>query len=141
MEASLAFYAGLLGFEVLSDRVVALPSVQRITGVVDAKIRVCMLRIPKSDVYLELLDYVKGKTNASGSRSPASPGSTHICLYVDDLRTTWARLSRAGVVGISEPIDFSDRIPGTWCMYIRDPDGCVVELYEGPRYVARPSTQ
>ena len=60
------------------------------------------------------------------------PAHGHICLYVDDLDATYARLealgytSRAGeVVTIPE-----GPLAGSKAVYMIDPDGFHVELYE-----------
>src|SRR5690606_29710355 len=57
MERSLAFYRDLLGLEIVSDRTVREAGVLAVTGTAVGAIRVCMLRVPGADAYLELLQY------------------------------------------------------------------------------------
>lgn len=137
MERSLAFYRDLLGLEIVSDRTVREAGVLAVTGTAVGAIRVCMLRVPGADAYLELLQYDALRPAGAAAR-PDSVGTAHVCFYVDDLPVAWERLRAAGVVAISgAPVDFSDRIPGTWCVYVHDPDGFVVELFDGPHYPDR----
>jgi catechol 2,3-dioxygenase-like lactoylglutathione lyase family enzyme len=136
MDRSLRFYCEQLGLTQLTDRVVREPALLEVVAASSSGIRICMLQIPGSDTYLELLEYVDGA--ASGGRiEVTSPGNGHLCFYVQDLRSLWARLQEAGVRPISPgPVDCSARISGTWCMYISDPDGYAIELFEGPAYPA-----
>ena len=79
---------------------------------------------------IELFQYI---TPAGGhvSGRPADVGFAHVCVLVDDIRVTLDRLIAAG----GKP--FSDVIPvdtganaGSLCVYVRDPDGHVLELFQ-----------
>jgi catechol 2,3-dioxygenase-like lactoylglutathione lyase family enzyme len=133
-ERSHAFYVGQLGLRVYADRIVDDPALLRVVATEAAALRVSMLEIPGADCYVELVEYL-GVDAAAPAVAPESTGVGHLCFYVDDLRALWDRLCGAGVEAVSDgPIDCSSRIPDTWCMYVRDPDGHLVELFEGPRY-------
>lgn len=131
---ALDFYVGLLGLSVYADRVVDDPALLRVVATEATGLRVCMLAVPGSDCWIELVEYL----DVDARLPPVAPhaaGAGHLCFYVDDLRAVWRRLRAAGVASLSEgPVDVSTRIPDTWCMYVRDPDGHLVELFEGPRY-------
>ncbi|MEP6842862.1 MAG: VOC family protein [Pseudolysinimonas sp.] len=138
MERSLVFYRDLLGLEQVSDRVVRTASVIEVTGTAVDAIRVCMLKVPGEDLYLELLEYGAPGPLADRNTIASEPGTGHVCFYVDDLVAVWNQLHGVGVESPSGgPVDFSERTPGTWCIYLRDPDGFLVELFEGPRYPLR----
>lgn len=138
MDAARAFYEGLLGLEPISDRVTHQAELLEVTATSTGTIRICMLKVPNHDVYVELLQYSHRAVVETSSFPASRPGTGHLCFYVDDLRGMWQRLSAAGVASLSEgPVDCSGRIPGTWCIYLRDPDGYLVELFEGPRYPDR----
>ena len=53
------------------------------------------------------------------------PGYTHIALYVDDLEAMMATLEGAGHRITEGPVTFPD---GTRAIFVRDPDGNVVEF-------------
>lgn len=138
MDEACSFYEGLLGLEVVSDRVADQASLLAVTAATVEAIRICMLKVPGSDVYVELLQYGRPAAVNPSFLPASTAGTGHLCFYVDDLRETWQRLSAAGVVSLSDgPVDTSERIPGTWCIYLRDPDGYLIEMFEGPRYPNR----
>src|SRR5690606_31749451 len=57
------------------------------------------------------------------------PGLTHLALYVRDLRATERMLLDASVIITEGPLTFPD---GTTALFIRDPDGNVIELDQRP---------
>lgn len=140
------FYVDLLGLRLVADRTTDDPALLRVVGVPATALRVSMLAIPGSPSYVELVEYLgrpdRGLPDEARPPAPAAtglpvstPGTGHLCFYTDDLHGLWARLRDAGVPAISPgPVDCSSRIPGTWCLYVRDPDGYPVELFEGPPY-------
>ncbi len=133
-ERSHAVYVGLLGLRLYADRIVDDPALLRVVSTTASALRVSMLEIPGADCYVELVEYL-GIEAALAPAAPEASGVGHLCFYVDDLRQVWERLRIAGVTSVSgDPVDCSSRIPDTWCMYVRDPDGHLVELFEGPRY-------
>lgn len=60
---------------------------------------------------------------------PALVGATHVCLVVDDLRALYERLLEAGVDTFFTPPVEVDGGSGL-ALYLRDPDGIIVELYQ-----------
>jgi hypothetical protein len=62
-------------------------------------------------------------------------GPTHVCLIVEDLRGLYARLSAEGVDSwFSEPIEVDAGVNrGAVALYMRDPDGIILELLQPPR--------
>jgi lactoylglutathione lyase len=138
MDRSLGFYVDRLGLEKVSDRVVTLASVLAVTRAEVPGIRVCMLKVPGEATYLELLQYGDAAPATPRDDRASAPGTGHLCFYVDDLRATWEQLRIAGVRSLSDgPVDCGERIEGSWCVYLRDPDGFLIELFEGPRYPSR----
>ena len=134
MKRSLAFYRDLMGSEVFSER----PSVtstyfRRIVGFPDAKVYAVLLRIPGSAHVLELLEY-KHPQGIKQDLTPNNPGSSHIAYIVDNLQSIYERLRKAGIEFISPPV-YLDEGPskGGWALYLKDPDGIIVELFQGAR--------
>ncbi len=81
---------------------------------------------------LELLQYVSHPAPPT-DRATNRPGNGHLCFKVDDVRAACAELRRRGVTLISEPAEITAGAhAGGWGVYLRDPDGFTVELYQGP---------
>ena len=137
LESARIFYCDLLGFEVVHAR----PRItnryfRKIIGIPDAVVRDLYLRIPGSSHRLELFVYEHPEGVAQDTR-PNNPGSSHIAYLVEDLRALHARLREQQVVEIefiSEPV-YLDEGPnrGGWALYLRDPNGILIELFEQAR--------
>ena len=83
--------------------------------------------------HLELFQY-KHPVGTSQDLTPNNPGSSHIAYYVDDLRTLYDELKHAGVTGFVSPPIYLDQGPneGGWSLYMTDPDGIPLELFQPP---------
>lgn len=127
------FYHRLLGFEIVFQRPEITHTYWRsVVGFPDAVARDTYLRVPGSNHYIELIEYrhPRGKPQ---DVTPNNPGSSHVCYVVDDVPAMFERLKAEGVTFISEPV-FLDAGPnkGAWALYMRDPDGIVIELFQRP---------
>ncbi|HCP46965.1 MAG TPA: glyoxalase [Deltaproteobacteria bacterium] len=67
----------------------------------------------------------ESKTNVLMDIPVKHPGYTHIALYVDDVEQMAALLEGAGYPITEGPVTFPD---GTVAIFVRDPDGNVVEF-------------
>lgn len=132
MQQSLAFYRDALGFEVVNERPTVTDSYFRdIIGFPDAVVYAVLLKIPGSSHYLELFEY-KQPRGVAQDLTPNNPGSSHIAYLVDDLRALYDRLKDfPGLHFISAPV-YLDAGPnkGGWALYLQDPSGVVIELFE-----------
>jgi glyoxylase I family protein len=124
---STEFY-GHLGFVAHKSYVSAGPDAEAGTGTDGAEIEIGWLRHPDAGPMLELLRYRNVPAAAAAHNS--NVGAAHICLCVEDVRAQFERLEGEGVTFVSPP--HSDEFGVTW-VYMRDPDGNVVELVEDPR--------
>lgn len=131
LDRALSFYRDLLGFELITERLYTEPYIMEITAAPASAIRIGILTIPGSDVRVELLEY-QGLERHSGSVRPYDYGTGHFCLYVEDIESLFARLHEAGVKGRSGgPIRITAGInKGSKAMYLSDPDGYYVEIFE-----------
>jgi lactoylglutathione lyase len=132
-ERSIRFYRDLLGFELVFERPeVTLGYFRTIVGFPDAVVHNAVLKIPGTTHLLELNGY-KHPRGTLQDLTPNNPGSGHICYYVDDLQTMYESLMTAGVAFISSPT-YLDQGPnkGGWGLYMKDPDGIVIELMQEP---------
>ncbi len=124
LERALAFYCGVLGFEILWDA--ELPSRWEAMSAalgVDSGCRIRMLG--KGNSCIELFEYTESEAG-----DPLRPvnrhGITHIALATDDCEADYARLAEAGVQ-FNAPL--FGKAPGRFA-YGRDPFGNVIELLE-----------
>ncbi|MEO8608396.1 MAG: VOC family protein [Chloroflexota bacterium] len=132
LSRTLPFYRDLLGFEVVHNRAEITNAYWRaVVGFPDAIATDAFLKIPGSDHFLELIEYKNPKGTAQ-TLTPNNPGSSHVCYYVDDLRAMYPKLKDGGVSFISQEPIYLDEGPnkGGWAMYIKDPDGIVIELFQ-----------
>lgn len=131
LERSLAFYQGIMGFELLHLRPQITNKYFRdIIGMPDGLIKGAFLAIPGTTHRLELFEYVHPRGTPLDVRNN-NPGSAHMCWYVDDLPAMYEDLVAKGVSFRSAPI-YLDEGPNTggWAVYMLDPDGISIELFQ-----------
>jgi len=134
MDRSLAFYRDLLGLELLWRRVFEEPEIREIVGVPEASaIEVAMLRVPGSDLDVELLEY-RGCEQVSGATAPSRHGTGHFCLFVESIDELHAELLARGVRFRSDgPVEMTGGPNrGGKSLYSLDPDGYIVEFHQRP---------
>lgn len=134
MARSLAFYRDLLGFEIVHERPEVTSKYFRdIIGFPDSIVHAVLLAIPGTDHHLELFQY-KHPEGIAQDLTPNNPGSSHIAYHVDDLRALYKYLKDAGVDGFISPPIYLNEGPneGGWALYLRDPDGIPMELFQPP---------
>jgi lactoylglutathione lyase len=130
LDASLAFYCGLLGFAVIWRRTVNVDYIRRLLGYPGLELHQALLRIPGSQHCLELLDY-RNVARSPVDTQTANPGTAHLCLTVEGLPAIYERLTRAGVEFISEPVRPTEGPNvGGLVVYMADPDGIRIELVD-----------
>ncbi len=128
MDRSLAFYTGLFGLEVASDREVERDYVEQITAVAGAHQR--LVHLSGYGQRLELLEY-KAPRGEPRARPLQDAGSAHVCFITDDLDAEVIRLHAAGVTFRSLPVvTTSGPNKGGRGIYIEDPDGNAVEVVQ-----------
>ncbi len=132
MEASLKFYRDGLQLEVEFDVINSADYLRTVVAMPFSEIRIVYLRIPNSG-FVELLEY-RGVERHSASARPADFGGGHLCLYVDDIEAISARMQRLGYSSRSEkPVDIvAGPNIGAKVIYMIDPDGYFIELFQKP---------
>ncbi|SHK52934.1 lactoylglutathione lyase [Pseudonocardia thermophila] len=131
LDRSLAFYQGLLGFELVTRQVRNEPYVGEVTGYPGAELHFAHLRPPGGRVRLELTEY-RGVERTPVDTGTANPGTAHTCYVVDDVEAVHARLLAAGVRPVSRTV-VSPTVgvaAGGKVVYVQDPDGVRVELLQ-----------
>ena len=130
LERSLAFYRDLLGLRVIeiSDD----QDVGQIVGIPGARVKIADLDAGDGRV-LELIEYVAGRGDDVPQR-PNAAGCPHLALRVHDTSKVLRRLAQAGHHPDGEPTTITDAIAfeGATVVYLRDPDGAIIELVQRP---------
>lgn len=132
LERSLEFYTGLLGLELLWQREIDNPYFCEILGFPGCSVRAAHLRIPGSQHKVELFEYVQPLGQKADVRTQ-NVGSSHLSLVVEDLHSAYAELKARGVEFRSPPVEITAGVNrGGWAVYLLDPDGITVELFQKP---------
>lgn len=85
------------------------------------------------DVYLELFQATgEAPDPAPEKDGPGYPGWRHIAFQVDDVEATLRAMGDEAVVTLG-PLAFDDFIPGWKTVWVRDPNGSIVEISQGFR--------
>lgn len=82
-----------------------------------------------ADAWLELFA-AEGDAPAAEADGPRAPGMRHLAFSVDDVDAQLAAMGAAAVITLG-PLDFDDFIPGWRTVWLRDPDGTIVEVTQG----------
>ena len=132
IERSLAFYRDVLGLKLVKRQTGTAPYLATVTGFAGVRLEIALLQSADGGSMLELLQYASHPAEVT-DRATNRPGNAHLCFRVDDIHTACAELRRHGVRLISEPTEITAGAhAGGWAVYLRDPDGFTVELYQGP---------
>jgi catechol 2,3-dioxygenase-like lactoylglutathione lyase family enzyme len=133
LAASLAFWRDGLGMrEAMSQekRGGYLEAVVREPG---AHVRMVHLEFPGGGSRIELFQYLQ-PPGGNVSARPADVGFAHICIVCTNVDELLERLVAAGGTPLGEPADIDTGANrGGRCVYIRDPDGHVAELFSPPQ--------
>jgi catechol 2,3-dioxygenase-like lactoylglutathione lyase family enzyme len=134
LERSIGFYRDALGFEVVLEQEKRGGYLGAIVGYPDAHVRMAHLALPGSDHRIELFEYLE-PPSAARTTEPRDVGVTHVCLLVDDLQALYERLRTSGACSfVSPPVEVDTGANrGGSALYLRDPDGILVELFQPPR--------
>lgn len=126
MENALRFYRGLLGFDILWEKLhYGGSALDRVVGLDSVDARVVMLT--GFGTCVELFQYYSPAGRDEGPRRMCDSGLTHFALNVKDIHGLYQRLFAAGVHFNCPPQNLR---PGVWATYMRDPEGVTVELVE-----------
>ena len=131
LDRSLRFYRDALGMELAFTQEKRAGYLAQIVGYPDAHVRMAQLEFPGGGHRIELFEYVEPES-AGEPAEPRHVGLTHVCIRVDDIGATCARLRAAGA-DCPQPVAIdSGANAGGWALYMRDPEGAVVELFQPP---------
>lgn len=133
LDRSIAFYRELLGFELVFRWNPQAPYIGELVGYPTVDLHGAILKIPNSDVFLELLEY-RGVPQVPVDMANGNVGNAHIAFNVDGLDELYERLAAAGVASVSRPVTPTiGPNRGGRAAYMIDPDGFRIELVETAR--------
>ncbi len=130
MDRALAFYRDVLGLEVSIDQPFSPnPAIMRLGDTPGAQSRFIALRVPGSDLGVELIEYKDIDRRPQAPRF-VDPGAANLALRVRDLAPILAKLpaSAARVITVSGKPTV---LGAAQYLFLQDPDGFVVELIQG----------
>ena len=132
MDRSLRFWRDAMGMEVVFQQEKAGGYLEAIVGEPGAHVLMTHLAFGGEGQRIELFQYLAPSGGQHRLR-PADVGFAHVCVVCDDLDERLERLIAAGGTPFSEPVDVDTGVnKGGRSVYLRDPDGHVVELFERP---------
>jgi catechol 2,3-dioxygenase-like lactoylglutathione lyase family enzyme len=132
IERSLAFWRDVLGFE-LSHRAHHTGDLaSEVTGVPGADISLAVLKAPGHKI--ELLEYHAPPERKRINLRPCDVGSVHVALTVDNLDPVLNTIIASGWRAAGKPQTLkTGPNAGRRVVYVRDPDGTIIELMQSPR--------
>jgi catechol 2,3-dioxygenase-like lactoylglutathione lyase family enzyme len=130
LDRSLAFWRDALGMQVVMEQEKAGGYLEAIVREPGAHVRMAHLAFGGEGPRIELFEYVSPAGGRAELR-PADVGFAHVCVVCDDVEALLERAVAAGGRPFSGlvPIDTGANRGGL-AVYLRDPDGHVVELFQ-----------
>jgi len=127
LENSIAFYKDLLGFEIVSKTDEPSLFIDKILGLKNSKLTTIKMR-PHEGQMLELLYFNSHQNQIINKKKLANNGLTHFALTVENLITTYNKLSDHGVEFINPP----EKSPNGLAIvaFCTDPEGNYIELVQ-----------
>lgn len=125
IEASKGFYNRVLGLEPGFEKEILGEQYSKVTGFDDLKLRFCVLKIPNSDVIIELAQFINPATEIKND-------FRHIAFEVDDVDEVFSKLKKLNVETVSEPVLISGQgkgLDGKKFFYFKDLDGNLIEIF------------
>ena len=131
LERSLAFWQGVLGFELSHRPHHTGDLASEVTGVSGAEISIAVLKGYGHKI--ELLEYIAPADRRRVNIRPCDVGSLHVAFTVDDLDAVLSAIAASGWRAVGKPQTLeSGPNAGKRVVYVRDPDGTTIEFMQPP---------
>jgi catechol 2,3-dioxygenase-like lactoylglutathione lyase family enzyme len=132
LERSLGFYRDLLGMEEVENHRLEGEGISAMAGKPGVVLEVVRLAWPQTtDILLDLQRYVAPPGGVSDAQL-GDVGHSHICFGVDDILGACRELRANGVELVSDPVEFQLSSGVLRVVFLKDPDGNVLELVQYP---------
>lgn len=133
LERALAFWRDGLAATVVMEQAKEGGYFEQIVGEPGVRVRMAQLALPGGGARVELFEFSSPRGGRHVSR-PADVGFAHVCVTTADLGGLLERLVAAGGSPLSAPVSVDTGAnAGGRALYVRDPDGHVLEVFEAPR--------
>lgn len=131
---SIHFYRDLLGMELMYEAERGnIPAYDAIIGYKNIRMKLAMLKLKDGAGMIALIQYLNPPATVR-ELEHYYVGSSALALVVEDLDAEYRRLSAAGAKFNSPPQDIvRDGKVVARAVYVADPDGIKIELYELPK--------
>jgi len=130
LERSVEFYTKYFGLRLLSRNELRGRMISAQTDLEGAVIDTALLA--GENALLELLCY-RAPVGRPAKLRACDPGAAHVCMVVQDLDATYEAMRADGVPLHAHPAQLG---AGTKMMYVRDPDGIMVEVIQPTEDIA-----
>ena len=124
----LPFYRDLLGLKLVKKTHEPEQFINRLLGLSRCRLVTVKLAADDGTTLIELLEFTSHSGDQADLPELTRPGITHIAFTVRDLDGLYRRLTRAGIVFISPPLESPDGFAKV--AFCRDPAGNFLELVE-----------
>lgn len=132
MDRSLAFYRDLLGLQEVERHRLEGETISTMAGKPNVVMQVVRLAAPDTpNILLDLQQYLSPEGKVSNAKL-GDVGHAHFCFGVRNLDEAYTELSGKGVEFISKPVQFDLGWAVLDVVFLKDPDGFVLELVGVP---------
>jgi catechol 2,3-dioxygenase-like lactoylglutathione lyase family enzyme len=129
---SLRFWGDGLGMREVMKQQKRGGYLEAIVGEPGADVAMVHLEFPGGGPRIELFEY-RAPRGGHVTGRPADVGFAHVCVRCEDVDRLLERLVRHGGTPFGDPVSVDTGANrGGRCVYLRDPDGHVVELFSPP---------
>jgi catechol 2,3-dioxygenase-like lactoylglutathione lyase family enzyme len=132
MDRSLAFYRDLLGLQEVERHRLEGDTISTMAGKSGVVMQVVRLAAPKTPgILLDLQQYLAPEGKISNAVL-GDVGHAHFCFGVPNIDAAYRELSARGVEFVSKPVQFDLGWAVLDVVFMKDPDGFVLELVGVP---------
>jgi catechol 2,3-dioxygenase-like lactoylglutathione lyase family enzyme len=128
----LAFYRDLLGLKEVERHLLEGETISKMAGKPGVVMQVVRLAAPDTpNILLDLQQYL----TPPGKVSTAKLGDvahSHFCYGVPDVWGAYRELKAKGIEFVSEPVSFDLDFGIVHVVFMKDPDGFIIELVQSP---------
>lgn len=134
MNSIIEFYVNTFGCIVKRDFEINSEEFQKGIGIENASARCVHLVIPDSEVEIELFQFYKPHNSEIRKQEINDSGIRHFAIVIENMKDAIVELKSKGILIHSDPIRFEKpkEIKGFCFVYIKDPEGNIIELNELP---------
>ena len=125
LDAAISFFAEL-GLELEGRATLEEEWAGRVTGLLDQRVEIAMMRTPDGHSRLELSRFIAPPASADHRKDPVNAlGYLRVMFAVEDLEDTLTRLRKHGAELVGEVVRYKDSY---LLCYIRGPEGLLIGL-------------